>query len=290
MSNEQSAEQGSNMVEALRFENRQLREANSELQTRAQQLAIEKRQLAIEKQAATDEKQAATDEVALLRSAQEANEKRFEQEMLRLTAAYEKELQTLKEQLTALQQLPSVETLRQKAPGPVEQHSSAVALVKALTELQRDSASLLTHLQEKVLGQARDIDVLIEENTKLNKQLDQPKAESKLYIQPPPTAEELLQKYREELTQQHKQLDEVREHYTRSRATCAEYELVLKEMAGGFVQTVIQTALSSTGVLVSCKLCTGDAAQRIEDIRHTSSCLTIKARNALYRMRKEAKS
>lgn len=283
MSNEQSTEQGSNMVEALRFENRQLREANSELHARAQKLAIEKRQLAVEKQAATDE-------VALLRSVQEANEKRFEQEMLRLTAAYEKELQALKEQLTARQQLPSVETLRQKAPGPVEQHSSAVALVKALTELQRDSASLLTHLQEKVLGQARDIDVLIEENTKLNKQLGRPEAESKLYIQPPPAAEELLQQYREELSQQHKQLDEVREHYTRSRATCAEYELVLKEMAGGFVQTVIQTALSSTGVLVSCKLCTGDAAQRIEDIRHTSSCLTIKARNALYRMRKENKS
>lgn len=264
MSNGQSTEQGSNMVEALRFENRQLREANSELHARAQKLAIEKRQLEVEKQAATDEKQAATDEVALLRSVQEANEKRFEQEMLRLTAAYEKELQTLKEQLTALQQLPSVETLRQKAPGPVEQHSSAVALVKALTELQRDSASLLTHLQEKVLGQAHDIDVLIEENAKLNK-------DSK------------IGRYREELNQQHKRLDEVRALY-------ADYELVLEEMAARPITDFVVADMKFGTGYHRCRLCTGDVALLVEDIRHTSSCLTMKARDALYRVRKEAKS
>ena len=257
MSNEQSTEQGSNMVEALRFENRQLREANSELHARAQKLAIEKRQLAVEKQAATDE-------VALLRSVQEANEKRFEQEMLRLTAAYEKELQALKEQLTALQQLPSVETLRQKAPGPVEQHSSAVTLVKALTELQRDSASLLTHLQEKVLGQAHDIDVLIEENAKLNK-------DSK------------IGRYREELSQQHKRLDEVRALY-------ADYELVLEEMAARPITDFVVADMKFGTGYHRCRLCTGDVALLVEDIRHTSSCLTMKARDALYRVRKEAKS
>lgn len=257
MSNEQSTEQGSNMVEALRFENRQLREANSELHACAQKLASEKRQLAVEKQAATDE-------VALLRSVQEANEKRFEQEMLRLTAAYEKGLQALKEQLTALQQLPSVETLQQKAPGPVEQHSSAVALVKALTELQRDSASLLTHLQEKVLGQARDIDVLIEENTKLNK-------DSK------------VGRYREELSQQHKRLDEVRALY-------ADYELVLEELAARPITDFVVADMKFGTGYHRCRLCTGDVALLVEDIRHTSSCLTMKARDALYRVRKEAKS